>query len=79
MTYAGKTGALALLDDQAARSHASKHQLPFFGTVGVLIAAKRKGLVEVIKPLLYELRSRNFHLSDKVIRDALIKSDERCH
>lgn len=76
MTYAHKTGALALLDDQVARSHASTHQIHVSGTVGVLIAAKREGFVKVIAPLLDELRRRNFHLSDKVIQDALAEAGE---
>ena len=76
MTYAHKTGALALLDDQVARSHASTHRMHVSGTVGVLIAAKREGFVEVIAPLLDELRRRNFHLSDKVIQDALAEAGE---
>ena len=78
LTYARKTGAPALLDDKVARSHALTHQLRIFGTAGVLITAKRKGFVDVIAPLLDELRKRNFHLSDSVIQDALAEAGERC-
>ena len=77
LTYARKTGAPALLDDRVARSHASTHQLRVFSTAGVLIAAKRKGFVDVIAPLLDELRKRRFHLSDSVIQDALAEAGER--
>ena len=77
LTYARKTGAPALLDDKVARSHASTHQLRVFGTAGVLIAAKRKGFVDVIAPLLDELRKRSFHLSDSVVQDALAEAGER--
>ena len=77
LTYAHKTGALALLDDQIARSHASTHQMHVSGTVGVLVAAKREGFVDVIEPLLDELRRRrNFHLSGEVVQDALAEAGE---
>ena len=76
LTYAHKTGALALLDDQIARSHASTHQMHVSGTVGVLIAAKREGFENAIAPLLDELRRRDFHLSNKVIQDALAEAGE---
>ena len=76
LTYAHKTGALALLDDQIARSYASTHQMHVSGTVGVLIAAKREGFEDVIAPLLDELQRRKFHLSNKVIQDALAEAGE---
>ena len=76
LTYAHKTGALALLDDQIARSYASTHQMHVAGTVGVLIAAKREGFEDMIAPLLDELQRRKFHLSNKVIQDALAEAGE---
>ena len=77
LTYARKTGAVAVLDDKVGRSHALRHQLQVLGTAGVLLAAKRKGLVDRIAPLLDELRRRGFHLSDKVVRDALAAAGEQ--
>ena len=77
LTHASTTRALALLDDLAARSHALAHGLPVLGTVGVLIDAKRKGFVELIEPLLHELRRRNFRISHRVIQDALAEAGER--
>ena len=76
LTYACTTGALAVLDDHVARSHALKHQVPVSRTVNVLIAAKHKGFVDVIEPLLDELRKRNFHLSEDVVQDALAEAGE---
>ena len=77
LTYATRIGALALLDDQAGRSYGRKHQLSVLGTVGVLVAAKRAGLVDAIAPLLDELRNCGFRLSDDVIDGALTETDER--
>lgn len=77
LTMASKTCALALLDDLAARSRGLAHRLPILGTVGVLIDAKHKGFVELIEPLLYELQEHTFHLSHRVIQDALTQAGER--
>ena len=59
------------MDDQAGRSRARLHQLDVMTVVGVLIAAKRKGFVEAIRPLFDKMRECDFHVSDKVIQDAL--------
>lgn len=79
LTLASKTNVLSLLDDQSARSHALAHRLPFSGTVGVLIDAKRKGFVELIEPLLHELRRHDFRISHRIIQDALVEAGERHH
>ena len=76
LTHARTTNALALLDDQVARSHGSTHQVRFLSTVYILLAAKREGFVDVIEPLLVELRRRNFHLSEDVVQDALAAAGE---
>lgn len=71
LTYASETHALVLMDDQAGRSRARLHRLDVMTVVGVLIAAKRKGFVEAIRPLFDKMRERDFHISDKVIQAAL--------
>lgn len=65
---------LLLLDDLAARRLALGLQLPIIGTLGLLITAKRKGLLEAVKPCLDMLLSHEFRVStelyDRVLRDA---------
>ncbi len=65
---------LLLLDDQAARRLALGLHLPIIGTLGLLLAAKRKGLLEAVKPCLDQLLSYEFRVStdlyDRVLRDA---------
>jgi hypothetical protein len=55
-----------LLDDLPARRLAARRALPVSGTVAVLLAAKRAGLVPAVKPLLDALRSVGFHLAERV-------------
>lgn len=47
---------LVILDDNAAKKTAKYLGLPVTGTLGVLIKAKRMGIIESVKPLITELR-----------------------
>ncbi len=65
---------LLLLDDLAARRLALGLRLPIVGTLGLLLAAKRKGLLAAVKPCLDQLLGQEFRVStelyDRVLRDA---------
>ena len=67
---------LVIIDDMAARQEAEEIGLPFKGTVGILLEAKEKGLIDVIKPLLIQLRNNGIRLSDSLINKALRRSRE---
>lgn len=60
-----------VLDDRRARDLALRMELKIIGTVGILVRAKREGLVPWIKPLLNELMDKGFHLSEDLKREAL--------
>jgi predicted nucleic acid-binding protein len=65
---------LLLLDDLAARRLALGLHLPIIGTLGLLLAAKRKGLLETVKPSLDQLMACEFRVSadlyERLLRDA---------
>lgn len=65
-----------LLDESRARVAAELLELRFTGRVGVLLLAKRMGRVAFIRPLLDELRSKKFHLSQRVYETVLIQAAE---
>ncbi len=67
---------LLLLDDLKARRYAKSLGLPVAGTTGLLIAAKQKGIIQEIKPILDSLRRHKFYLSDEVFKKALIMANE---
>ena len=46
------------------------------GTVGILLEAKIKGLVDAIKPLLIEMQNNGMRLSKALIDFALRQADE---
>lgn len=64
-------GTLAILDDLAARRCAEGHAVPCRGTLGLVLAAKRKGRTAQARPLLMALRMAGMYLSDSVMNKAL--------
>ena len=67
---------LVIFDDLDARQHARHLRLNITGTLGVLVAAKQKGLIDVIEPLLMQLRDNGMYLADAIINDALQQAGE---
>ncbi|MFM7091785.1 MAG: DUF3368 domain-containing protein [Bacteroidota bacterium] len=49
---------LILLDEALGRYHAKHAGLKVTGTIGVLIKAKKRGLISELKPLIFELREK---------------------
>lgn len=68
---------LVILDDAKARRAASETGLRVIGTVGVLLLAKERGHVEIIRPVLDHLVRLRFRLSERVRIEALTKAGEQ--
>ena len=68
--------ATILLDDKKARRIAEQFGLPITGTVGMLLKAKRRGVVEAIAPVLDALESAEFRVSPALRRRALELAEE---
>jgi len=67
-------GSLLVLDDLAARSLAEAGGLPFTGTLGCLVVAKKRGWIDSVAPLLEDLRRNarfwiSRQLEEAVLRD----------
>ena len=69
-------GCGVLMDDKAGRKMAANAGVPAIGTVGVLVLAKRKGLVPLLAPLLEELAGSGYFLGEGIIAAALAVSGE---
>ena len=68
---------LILLDDKAARDPARALGLNHIGVVGVLLAAKSRGLISLVKPILDDLRAIvGFYLAEAVYQGALRAAGE---
>jgi predicted nucleic acid-binding protein len=68
---------LLILDDKKARRVAQQMGLKVIGTVGMLLRAKRDGVIAEIKPLLMALVQADFRISDSIIEEALRLSGEQ--
>ena len=64
--------ALLIIDDKNAKNYAKYLKFNVTGTLGVLLKAKRKGLVDCIKPLLDKMVSKGIYL-DAEIRTYCLK------
>lgn len=62
---------LVIIDEKKAREEARQIGLPVRGTVGVLLEAKKKGLIDAIKPLLDALRDSGMYLEQSLIDNVL--------
>ncbi|MDP2366590.1 MAG: DUF3368 domain-containing protein [Ignavibacteria bacterium] len=69
-------GCGVLMDDKTGRRMATNAGVPVIGTVGVLVLAKRKGLVPLVKPQIENLAASGYFLGEEVIAAALAASGE---
>ena len=72
ITLAAETaGAVLVIDEVEGRRAATRIGVRITGTVGMLVAAKRRGYVRRVTPLLEALRAKaHFWISDDIIRRA---------
>ncbi|MEA5507592.1 DUF3368 domain-containing protein [Halotia wernerae UHCC 0503] len=69
-------GTEVILDDLAARRCAATLGIPVRGTLGIVIAAKQRGVIPAARPVLEQLRLCGMYLSDRVINQALALVEE---
>ncbi len=69
-------GAIAVLDDLPARRCARAHSLRVKGTLGLVIDAKRAGVIPSARAVIDELRAAGMYLSDRVLAPALAEMGE---
>lgn len=65
-----------IIDENEARDAAFSAGFKVIGLAGILLTAKELGYIKEIKPLLDELRSRNFWISATVYKTTLRKAKE---
>ncbi|HVX12548.1 MAG TPA: DUF3368 domain-containing protein [Pirellulales bacterium] len=56
-------GSCVILDDRIARTFADEFKLPFKGTLGILLDAKRAGLLAAVRPFIDQLNGLGFRLA----------------
>jgi predicted nucleic acid-binding protein len=68
--------AALLVDDLAARRQASAMGLHVIGTLGVLVLAKRRGLIPLVAPVVHDMRAGGHYLSDAALMAVLQAAGE---
>jgi len=71
-----KNANLLLVDERKGKSIAENMGLHTTGTLGILVQAKRNGLLKEIRNDLYNLLQHNFWISDQLIKEILLLVSE---
>lgn len=70
-----KTGTI-IMDDKLGKRVAKLRGIKVVGTLRILVAAKEKGLITAVKPLIEKLKESGFWLSNNVYRAILREARE---
>lgn len=82
---AGESGTLALalafgleaiIDDLAGRKCAERLGVQLRGTLGIVLVAKQRGLIQQARPIIQDLQSAGLYLSTRVLDAALRRVGE---
>jgi len=68
--------AMLLIDERKGRLAAQSLGLEIIGTVGVLIALRKAGVIQMVKPYFVRLENMGYFLSEALIRQTLSQFDE---
>ncbi|MFN3420665.1 MAG: DUF3368 domain-containing protein [Armatimonadota bacterium] len=71
IALASEQGCLLILDDRKARRWAKSLGLKVIGTAGLLVRAKRQGVLNEVKSILEALKQSNFHLHPSLEKEVL--------
>jgi uncharacterized protein len=64
-----KTDTLVILDDTMARSVAGRQGIDCVGTLGIIVVAKRRGLIRAARPYFERLVKRGFYLPMTLLKE----------
>jgi predicted nucleic acid-binding protein len=67
---------LLIIDDYKARKLAKTLKIAYTGTIGILIIAKQRGIIEAVKPILAKIKETNFRISAELELQILIEAKE---
>jgi predicted nucleic acid-binding protein len=69
--------APVLMDDRAGRAVAHNLHVDVIGSAGVLLAAKRRGLLASVAPVIDAFQANGYHLSANLVEAVLARAGEQ--
>jgi len=69
-------GVEAIVDDLAGRKCAASIGVEVRGTLGIVLAAKQRGLIPAARPIIEDLTAAGLYLSRRVLDAALQRVEE---
>lgn len=72
-----KKADLIIIDDNAAKKTAKYLGLTVTGTIGVLLRAKKSGIIKAISPVIDEMKQKGFYISSDLEKMILEQAEER--
>ena len=78
IALAAELGARLILDEYRGRRIAGQHGIPVIGSIGIVVAASRSGLITVddAEPVLRQMARARFRVSERLIRYAIAQARE---
>jgi len=74
-----RSARLVIMDERKGRTYAQRLSLPLTGTVGVLLAAKSRGFINAVSPMIDTLLKNDFYLNAALIHRVLQTAGEASH
>jgi len=72
----GISGAVVVLDDLAARRCAQAHRIPMTGTLGLILLAKKRGMIPAVSIALDSVMNAGLFVSKHTLAEVLAKAGE---
>ncbi|MES9903396.1 MAG: DUF3368 domain-containing protein [Sedimenticola sp.] len=70
------SGTETIIDDLAGRKCAASLNIPVRGTLGIVLVAKKRGLIPQARPIIEDMMTAGLYLSRKVVCEALSRVGE---
>ncbi|WP_407675199.1 DUF3368 domain-containing protein [Pasteurella atlantica] len=71
LSIAQQYNAIALIDERKGRRVAQHRNIKITGTIAILIKLKKEKQISSIRPLLEQLNTHGYRISDSLVKQAL--------
>jgi predicted nucleic acid-binding protein len=71
-----KNDCLLIIDDLKARKEANKLNIKYTGTIGLLLVAKEKGIIQSVSGVIEKIRKTDFRISEKYFEEIKKRAGE---